>query len=144
MIQDSSIVISSMDWTNFSLREKKMKDLTDRTNTILKKIEKIRKDTKQELLNTEISPNKISYDDKIFESQKNILKILKKRNVRLIRKSHHFLNFFVEKYLCICFQRMINMPRNGQLFIESIKKNLLNPFSIMNQIKKELIKQIKV
>ena len=79
MIQDSSIVISSMDWTNFSLREKKMKDLTDRTNTILKKIEKIRKDTKQELLNTEISPNKISYDDKIFESQKNILKIRKKK-----------------------------------------------------------------
>nr|UTT73802.1 Ycf1 [Trichosanthes dunniana] len=147
MIQGSSSIIRSMDWTNFSLREKKMKDLTDRTNTILKKIEKIRKDTKKEFINPEIniSPNKISYDDKILESQKNILKILKKRNVRLIRKSHHFLKFFVENIYIDIFQRMINIPRiNVQLFIDSMKKILLNPFPIMKQIKKELIKQIKV
>nr|QHB76023.1 Ycf1 [Cucumis melo subsp. melo] len=133
MIQDSSSVIQSMDWTNFSLTEQKIKDVTDRTNTILKKIEKIRKDTKNELLNTElnISPNKISYDDKIFESPKNFLKILKKRNVRLIRKSHHFLKFFVENIYIDIFQRMINMPRiNGQLFIDSIKKKF--PKSIFN------------
>nr|YP_009326048.1 Ycf1 [Citrullus lanatus]YP_009348090.1 Ycf1 [Citrullus lanatus subsp. mucosospermus]APD52540.1 Ycf1 [Citrullus lanatus]APW82776.1 Ycf1 [Citrullus lanatus subsp. mucosospermus]APW82861.1 Ycf1 [Citrullus lanatus subsp. mucosospermus]APW82946.1 Ycf1 [Citrullus lanatus]APW83031.1 Ycf1 [Citrullus lanatus] len=134
MIPGSSIITRSMDWTNFSLREKKMKDLTDRTNTILKKIEKIRKDTKKEFLNTEIniSPNKISYDDKIFESQKNILKILKKRNVRLIRKSYHFLKFFVENIYIDIFQRMINMPRiNGQLFIDSItiKKNFTKSIS---------------
>nr|QJS52310.1 hypothetical protein RF1 [Indofevillea khasiana] len=125
MIHGSSILIRSMDWTNFSLREKKMKDLTDRTNTILKKIEKIRKDTKKEFLNPEIniSPNKISYDDKILESHKNIFNILKKRNVRLIRKSHHFLKFFVENTYIGIFQRMINIPRiNVQLFIDSIKK----------------------
>nr|UTQ76689.1 Ycf1 [Zehneria sp. PEBO4401] len=134
MNQGSSIIIRPMDWTNFSLREKKMKDLTDRTNTIIKKIEKIRKDTKKEFLNAEIniSPNKISYDDKIFESQKNILKILKKRNVRLIRKSHHFLKFFVENIYIDIFQRMINMPRiNGELFIDSItiKKKITKSIS---------------
>nr|YP_010888133.1 hypothetical chloroplast RF19 [Trichosanthes rosthornii]WJJ67897.1 hypothetical chloroplast RF19 [Trichosanthes rosthornii] len=132
MIQGSSSIIRSMDWTNFSLREKKMKDLTDRTNTILKKIEKIRKDTKKEFINPEIniSPNKISYDDKILESQKNILKILKKRNVRLIRKSHHFLKFFVENIYIDIFQRMINIPRiNVQLFIDSIKKNFTKSIS---------------
>nr|YP_009752469.1 Ycf1 protein [Trichosanthes tricuspidata]QIT04865.1 Ycf1 protein [Trichosanthes tricuspidata] len=132
MIQGSSSIIRSIDWTNFSLREKKMKDLTDRTNTILKKIEKIRKDTKKEFINPElnISANKISYDDKILESQKNILKILKKRNVRLIRKSHHFIKFFVENIYINIFQRMINIPRiNVQLFIESIKKNLTKSIS---------------
>nr|YP_010395987.1 photosystem I assembly protein Ycf1 [Thladiantha nudiflora]UQJ74064.1 photosystem I assembly protein Ycf1 [Thladiantha nudiflora] len=127
MIHGSSIIIRSMDWTNFSLREKKMKDLTERTNTILKQIEKIRKDTKKEFLNPEIniSPNKISYDDKILESDKNLFKILKKRNVRLIRKSHHFLKFFVENIYIDIFQRMINIPRlNVQLFSHSIKKKI--------------------
>nr|YP_009752204.1 Ycf1 protein [Linnaeosicyos amara]YP_009752221.1 Ycf1 protein [Linnaeosicyos amara]QIT05614.1 Ycf1 protein [Linnaeosicyos amara]QIT05631.1 Ycf1 protein [Linnaeosicyos amara] len=134
MIQGSSSLIRSMDWTNFSLRENKMKDLTDITNTILKKIEKIRNDTKKEFLNPEIniSPNKISYDDKILESQKNIFKILKKRNVRLIRKSHHFLKFFVENIYIDILQRMINIPRiNVQLFIDSItiKNNLTKSIS---------------
>nr|YP_010720163.1 hypothetical protein RF1 [Gymnopetalum chinense]UTM09997.1 hypothetical protein RF1 [Gymnopetalum chinense] len=132
MIQGSSNIIRSMHWTNFSLREKKLKDLTDRTNTILKKIEKIRKDTKKEFINTEIniSPNKISYDDKILESQKNILLILKKRNVRLIRKSHHFIKFFVENIYIDIFQRMIKIPRiNVQLFIDSIKKKFTKSIS---------------
>nr|QIT04190.1 Ycf1 protein [Sicyos edulis] len=135
MIQGSSSIIRSMYWTNFSLREKKMKDLTDRTNTILKKIDKIRKDTKKEFINPEIniSPNKISYDDKILESHKNILKILKKKNVRLIRKSHHFLKFFVENIYIDLFQRMINIPRmNVTLFLDSIKKQVTKLISNTN------------
>nr|YP_009752542.1 Ycf1 protein [Trichosanthes tubiflora]QIT04938.1 Ycf1 protein [Trichosanthes tubiflora] len=143
MIQGSSSRIRSMDWTNFSLREKKMKDLTDRTNTILKKIEKIRKDTKKEFLNPEknISPNKISYEDKILESQKNLFKILKKRNVRLIRKSHQFLKFLVENIYIDIFQRMINIPRlNVQLFIDSItiKKKITKSIS-NNEVNQERI-----
>nr|QIT05795.1 Ycf1 protein [Gynostemma burmanicum (nom. inval.)] len=141
MIHDSSIVIRSMDWTNFSLREKKMKDLTDRTKTILNKIEKIRKDTKKEFLNPEIniSPNKISYDDKILEYHKRIFKILKKKNVRLIRKSHHFLKFFVEKINIDIFQRMINIPRiNAQLFLDSIKK-IINKYIYNNEANQERI-----
>nr|UDP55862.1 Ycf1 [Momordica charantia] len=139
MIHGSSIQILSMDWTNFSLREKKMKDLTARTNTILKKIEKIRKDTKKEFINPEIniSPNKISSDDKKLESHKNFFKILKKRNVRLIRKSHHFLKFFVENIYIDIFQRMINILRiNVQLFIESIKKKFTK-YSSNNEANEE-------
>nr|YP_009751699.1 Ycf1 protein [Hodgsonia heteroclita]QIT04432.1 Ycf1 protein [Hodgsonia heteroclita] len=145
MIQGSSSIIRSMDWTNLSLREKKMKDLTDRTNTILKKIEKIRKDTKKEFLNPErnISPNKISYDDKKLESQKNILKILKKRNVRLIRKSHHFIKFFVENIYIDIFQRMINIPRiNVKLFMDmdSIKQIFTKSISNNEANKKRIDK----
>jgi hypothetical protein len=40
---------------------------------------------------------------------------------------------------------IINIPRiNAQLFIELTKNFLINTFTIMKQIKKELIKQIKV
>nr|ALO21972.1 Ycf1 [Cucurbita digitata] len=131
MIQDSSIIIRSMDRRTFSLIETMIKDRTDRTNTILKQIEKIRKDTKNAILNLElnISPNKIS-DILELESQKNLLKILKKRNVRLIRKSHHFLKFFVENIYIAIFQRIMNIPRiNGQLFIDSIKKKITKSIS---------------
>ena len=79
-----------MDRRTFSLIETTIKDRTDRTNTILKQIEKIRKDTKNTILKLElnISPNKIS---DILEFSKNLLKILKEINVRLIPKLHHFL-----------------------------------------------------
>nr|QWQ50148.1 hypothetical protein RF1 [Cyclanthera pedata] len=134
IIQGSSSIIRSMYWTNFSLREKKMKDLTDRTNTILKKIDQIRKDAKKEFINTEInsSPKKKSYNNKILEYHKTIFKILKKKNVRLrlIRKSHHFLKFFVENIYIDLFQRMINIPRmNVILFMDSIKKQFTKSIS---------------
>ena len=114
MIQSSS---GSIDSIILSLRERKMKELTDRINTMLKIIEKMKKDRQKELLNTKIniSPNKMSYYDKIFESHKNILKILKKRNVRFIRKSYKFLKFFVQNIYIDIFQGIINMSRiNGQ------------------------------
>src|SRR5206468_7139219 len=41
IIHDASSRIKSMDWTNYSLTEKKMKDLSDRTSTIRNQIEKI-------------------------------------------------------------------------------------------------------
>nr|YP_010539011.1 hypothetical chloroplast RF1 [Datisca cannabina]UYF12872.1 hypothetical chloroplast RF1 [Datisca cannabina] len=125
MIHGSSIPIPSMDWANFSLREIKMKDLTDRTKTIINKTAKIRKDNKKEFIipDVNIRPNQIRYDDKRFESPQNIWKILKKRNIRLIRKSNHFIKFFVEKIYLYIFLGMINIPRiNAQLFLESIKK----------------------
>nr|YP_004072518.1 hypothetical protein ColaC_p079 [Corynocarpus laevigatus]ADO60366.1 hypothetical protein [Corynocarpus laevigatus] len=143
MIHGSSIPILSMNWANYSysLREKKMKDLTDRTNTIIKKIEKIRKDKKKEFITPEInfSPNKISYDDKRLESPKNIWQILKKRNVRLIRKSHHFLTFFVEKIYIDILLCMINIPRiNAQLLLDSIKK-MINKYIYNNETNQSII-----
>nr|YP_010314880.1 hypothetical protein RF1 [Cissus antarctica]UNA64445.1 hypothetical protein RF1 [Cissus antarctica] len=125
MIHKSSMQIRSMNWTNYSLTENKMKDLTDRTSTIRKKIEKIIKDKKKLLLTPEIniSPNKASYNAQRFESQKSIWKILKRRNSRLIRKSHYFIKFFIERIYIDILLCLINIPRtNAQFFIESTKK----------------------
>ena len=80
MIHKSSLQIQSMEWTNYSLTEKKIKDLTKRTNTIKNQIEKIRiiKGKKNEFLTQEIniSSNKISYQDKILESSKKFITIV--------------------------------------------------------------------
>nr|YP_010131725.1 Ycf1 [Vitis labrusca x Vitis vinifera]QPZ94093.1 Ycf1 [Vitis labrusca x Vitis vinifera]UIX22577.1 hypothetical protein RF1 [Vitis labrusca x Vitis vinifera] len=125
MIQKSSIQIRSMNWTNYSLTEKKVKDLTDRTSTIRKKIEKIIKDKKKLFLTPEIniSPNKASYNAKRLESQKSIWQILKRRNSRLIRKLHYFIKFFIERIYIDILLCLINIPRtNAQFFIESTKK----------------------
>jgi len=99
MIHESSIQTRSMDWTNYSLTEKKMKDLTDRTSTIRNKIERITKDKKNgfRTLKRNISPNKTSYGAQKLASLKNIFQILKRRNARLIRKSHYFLKWIVER-----------------------------------------------
>ena len=126
MIQESSIQIRSQNWTNYSLTEKKMQDLTDRINTIINQIEKITKDKKKGFITSDrnLSSNKISYDDKRLESQKNIWQILKRRTARLIRKSHYFIIFFIEKIYIDIFLSMINIPSiNTQLFLESTKKN---------------------
>ncbi|KAL6310647.1 hypothetical protein AAG906_019318 [Vitis piasezkii] len=125
MIHKSSIQIRSMNWTNYSLTEKKVKDLTDRTSTIRKKIEKIIKDKKKLFLTPEIniSPNKASYNAKRLESQKSIWQILKRRNSRLIRKLHYFIKFFIERIYIDILLCLINIPRtNAQFFIESTKK----------------------
>nr|YP_010489750.1 hypothetical protein RF1 [Koenigia cyanandra]YP_010489762.1 hypothetical protein RF1 [Koenigia cyanandra]UWM11306.1 hypothetical protein RF1 [Koenigia cyanandra]UWM11318.1 hypothetical protein RF1 [Koenigia cyanandra]UWM11391.1 hypothetical protein RF1 [Koenigia cyanandra]UWM11403.1 hypothetical protein RF1 [Koenigia cyanandra] len=99
MIHESSIQTRSMDWTNYSLTEIKMKDLTDRTSTIRNQIERITKDNKNgfRTLKRNISPNKTSYGAQKLASLKNIFQILKRRNDRLIRKSHYFLKWIVER-----------------------------------------------
>nr|YP_010278819.1 hypothetical chloroplast RF1 [Anemone flaccida]UKG19083.1 hypothetical chloroplast RF1 [Anemone flaccida] len=113
---ESSIRIRSVDWTNYSLTEKKMKDLSDKTNKIRNQIEKITKDKKNIFITTytNTSPNETNCDDKRLESPKNILQILKKlkrRSARLMRKCHHFFNFFIERIYKDLFLRIINIPR---------------------------------
>nr|YP_009559253.1 hypothetical protein RF1 [Barbeya oleoides]QBA96053.1 hypothetical protein RF1 [Barbeya oleoides] len=125
LIHDPSIQIRSRDWTNYSLTKKKIKNLTDRTNTIINQIEKITKDNKKGFLipDINISYNKMSYDDKRLESTKSIWQILKRRNYRLIQKSHYFLKLFIEKIYIDIFLCIINIPRiNTQLFLESTNK----------------------
>uniref|UniRef100_UPI0031F418F2 hypothetical chloroplast RF1 n=1 Tax=Cissus hastata TaxID=149361 RepID=UPI0031F418F2 len=125
IIHKSSIPIGSMNWTNYSPTEKKMKDLTDRTSTIRKKREKILKDKKKLFLTPEknIRPNKAGYNDKRLASQKNIWKILKRRNSRLIRKSHYFIKVLIERIYIDIFLCLINIPiTNAKIFIESTKK----------------------
>lgn len=141
MIHESSLQIQSMEWTNYSLTEKKIKDLTKRTNTIKNQVEKIIKDKKNEFITQEIniSSKKISYQDKILESSKKILQILKKRNIRLIRKFYFFIKFFIEKIYIYIFLYIINIPRtNTQLFLESTKK-ITDKFIYNNEANQERI-----
>nr|YP_009687533.1 hypothetical chloroplast RF19 [Astrocaryum aculeatum]QDW76281.1 hypothetical chloroplast RF19 [Astrocaryum aculeatum] len=116
IIRESTIRIRSMNWANYSLIEKKIKDLADRTVTIRNQIEleRITKDKKKIVL---------TCDDKKSESQKHILQIFKRKKIRFIRKLNFFMKSFIEKIYIDIFLRMITIFRiNAQLFLESIKK----------------------
>nr|YP_009767320.1 Ycf1 [Diptychandra aurantiaca]QIS97938.1 Ycf1 [Diptychandra aurantiaca] len=139
MIYESPIPIQSINWTNYSLTEKKIKDLNDRTKTIIKQIEKFTKDKKSGFLISErnICSKKTTYDDKRLELKKDIWQILQRRNVRLARKSHYFFKFFMEKIYIDIFVCIINIPRiNVQLFLESTKK-ILNKYIYNNEPNEE-------
>nr|YP_009460130.1 hypothetical chloroplast RF1 [Tapiscia sinensis]AUT81269.1 hypothetical chloroplast RF1 [Tapiscia sinensis] len=141
MIHESSIQIRSIDWTNYLLTEKKMKDMTDRTSTIRNQIEKITKNKKNGFLTQEIniSSNKTSSNVKILESSKNIWQILKRRNLRLIRKFYFFIKFFIERIYTDIFLCIINIPRiNAQLFLESTKK-IIDKYIYNNETNQERI-----
>jgi len=87
-----------------------MKDLSDRIITAKNQIEQIKKDNKKTVL---------TYDDKRkrSESQKYSWQILKRNNIRLIRKSHYFMKSFIEKIYMDILLCAINIPRiNTQLF----------------------------
>nr|YP_010419852.1 hypothetical protein RF1 [Leucosyke puya]USG53553.1 hypothetical protein RF1 [Leucosyke puya] len=140
IIHESSINIQSTNCTPFSLTKKKIQDLTDKTNTIINQIQKISKDNKTEFIRIHnISFNKTSYDDKRLESPKDIRQILKRRNVRLIRKANYFINFFIERIYINIFLYISNIHRrNVQLFFyfffESTKKILTKYSSYNNYI----------
>nr|UEV85728.1 hypothetical chloroplast RF1 [Eschscholzia californica] len=128
IIHDASSRIKSMDWTNYSLTEKKMKDLSDRTSTIRNQIEKITNDKKKKwrIPDINISSNDRSYDDKRLESPKNFWQRLKLKrgSTRLIRKRHHFFQFLIEKIYMDTFLYLINIPRiKVQPFLDLKIKN---------------------
>uniref|UniRef100_UPI0030011690 hypothetical chloroplast RF1 n=1 Tax=Senegalia pennata TaxID=1341699 RepID=UPI0030011690 len=136
MIYESTIPIQSINWTDCSLTEKKIKDLNDRTKRIIKQIEKLKKDKKKGS-ERNICSKKTTYDDKRLELQKNIWQILQKRNVRLSRKSHYFLKFLIERVYIDIFLSIINIPKiNVQLFLESPKK-ILNKNIYNNEANEE-------
>nr|YP_009581669.1 hypothetical chloroplast RF19 [Glaucidium palmatum]QBK49906.1 hypothetical chloroplast RF19 [Glaucidium palmatum] len=139
-IHEPSIQIKSVGWTNYSLTEKKIKDLSDRTRTIRNKIEKITKEKKNIVLTTDIniSPNEISCGDKrLLESPKNISKILKRRSSRLIRKCHYFWKFFIQRIYMDTLLRIINITRiNVQIFIKS-KKQIIDKYSYNDETNQE-------
>nr|YP_009891228.1 Ycf1.2 [Akania lucens]QKK37601.1 Ycf1.2 [Akania lucens] len=140
MIPESSVQIRSM-WTNYSLTENKIKNLTDRTSTIRNQIEQITKEKTNGFLTQEIniSSNKTRYHTKILESLKTIWQILKRRNARLIRKSYSFFKFFIERIYIDIFLCIINIPRiNTQLFLESTKK-IINKYIYNNEVNQERI-----
>nr|YP_009769130.1 hypothetical protein RF1 [Falcataria moluccana]YP_009769150.1 hypothetical protein RF1 [Falcataria moluccana]QIS99748.1 hypothetical protein RF1 [Falcataria moluccana]QIS99768.1 hypothetical protein RF1 [Falcataria moluccana] len=136
MIYESTIPIQSINWTDCSLTEKKIKDLNDRTKKIIKQIEEFKKDKKKGS-ERNICSKKTTYDDKRLELQNKIWQILQKRNVRLFRKSHYFLKFFIERVYIDIFLCIINIPKiNVQLFLESTKK-ILNKYIYNNEANEE-------
>nr|YP_009581254.1 hypothetical chloroplast RF19 [Consolida ajacis]YP_009763526.1 hypothetical chloroplast RF1 [Consolida orientalis]QBK49236.1 hypothetical chloroplast RF19 [Consolida ajacis]QIS63790.1 hypothetical chloroplast RF1 [Consolida orientalis] len=151
MIHESAIRIRSMDWTNFSPTEKKIKDLADKTSTIRNKIEKMSKDKKSIFISTDrnISLTETSCDNnnKRLESPKKIWQILKRRSARPIRKCHYFMNVFIERiYMDIfdIFLRIImNIPRiDVEISLES-KKQIPEKYSSNNETNKKRIKEKK-
>nr|QKV48567.1 hypothetical chloroplast RF19 [Vicia ramuliflora] len=105
MIEESPVIIQSIHWTKSSFTEKRIKDLNVKTNTILKQIEKMKEEKQREVITLEINLNSTKTTDvaKRLELLKNSLQILKRRNVRLIRKSFCFFQIFM-----------------GRLYIENI------------------------
>nr|QZF76528.1 hypothetical chloroplast RF19 [Ehretia dicksonii] len=139
IIHESFSQIQSPDWTNSSLTEKKMKDLTDRISIIRNQIERITKEKKKVTPAINISLNKRSYNAKRLELPKNIWQIVKRRNPRLTYKLHYFLKFFIERMYIDIFLSIINIPRiNTQLFLESTKK-IIDEYIYNNEPNQEKI-----
>ena len=132
--------IGSTNWSNSSLTEKKMKDLTDRTSQIRNQTERIRKEKKKVTTRiniNNISPNKISYNAKRLSKWK----ILKRRNDRLISKLSPLFNFLIERIYTYMFLSIINIPRmNIELFLTSTKK-IIEKFIYNNERKQENINE---
>nr|YP_010492236.1 hypothetical chloroplast RF19 [Carum buriaticum]UWM94547.1 hypothetical chloroplast RF19 [Carum buriaticum] len=120
IIHDSFRKIQSTDNTNFSLREKKMKNMTDRTSTIRKKTKSLTKE-KNSNAKKRSSPNKTSYNGK-EKSPKNFLKILKIKRIstRLIYKLDLFIKIFIKRIyidIFLCIIHIAKIPT--QLVLES-------------------------
>nr|YP_009826517.1 Ycf1 [Bulbophyllum plumosum]QIQ47738.1 Ycf1 [Bulbophyllum plumosum] len=130
ILRESSVINRTMNWLNYSLIEKRMKDISDKTIKIRNQIERTTKDKKKKEI-------VIIYDNKESGSQKNIWKILKRKNIRLMRKSHYFIKSFIEKiYIDILLCTITVSKINAQLFFESTKK-IFNKSIYNNEINKE-------
>nr|YP_011028232.1 hypothetical protein RF1 [Epidendrum porpax]WNS59644.1 hypothetical protein RF1 [Epidendrum porpax] len=118
IIRESSVLNRTMNWLNSSLIERRMKDLSDKTIKIRNQIEQTSKSKdkkKKEIV--------IISDNNLSGSQKHIWKILKRKNIRLMRKSHYFIKSFIEKiYIDILLCTITISKINAQLFFESTKK----------------------
>nr|QGT33687.1 hypothetical protein RF1 [Chamaesium mallaeanum] len=119
-IHDSFSKLKSTDKTNFSLREKQLKNLTDRTSTIINKTKSLTKE-KNSNAKKKSNPNKTSYNVKV-KSPKNFWQILKRkrRSTRLLCKFYLFLKIFIKRIYIDIFLCIINIARiPTQLVLES-------------------------
>nr|QHN59003.1 hypothetical chloroplast RF1 [Uncifera acuminata] len=127
---ESSVLNQTINWFNYSLIERRMKDLSDKTIQIRNQIEGTAKEKKKK-------ERVIIYDNKRSGLQKHIWKILKKKNIRLMRKSHYFIKSFIEKIYIDIFLYTITISKiNTQFFFESTKK-IFNKSIYNNGINKE-------
>nr|QKV47993.1 hypothetical protein RF1 [Oreorchis patens] len=130
ILRESSVLIRTTNQLNYSLIERRMKDLSDKTIKIRNQIERTAKDKKKK-------EKVIIYDKDFSVSQKPILKILKSKNIRLMRKSHYFIKSFIEKiYIDILLCTITISKINAQLFFESTKK-IFNKSIYNNEINQE-------
>nr|YP_010170531.1 hypothetical protein Ycf1 [Phaius hainanensis]QRZ60513.1 hypothetical protein Ycf1 [Phaius hainanensis] len=128
ILRESSVLNRTMNWLNHSLIERRMKDLSDKTIKIRNQIERTAKYKKK---------NELIYDNKRSGSHKHIWKILKRKNIRLMRKSHYFIKSFIEKiYIDILLCTITVSKINAQLFFESTKK-IFNKSIYKNKINQE-------
>nr|YP_009355994.1 hypothetical protein [Megadenia pygmaea]APO09318.1 hypothetical protein [Megadenia pygmaea] len=129
IIHELSVQKKSMEWTNSSLSENKIKNLIDRIKTIRNQTEEISKE-KENLTN---SCNKPRYDSKIIESSKKLWQTFKRKNTRLIRKFIFFIKFCIEQLSIATFLGIINIPRiTTHLFFESTK-TILDKYIYKNE-----------
>nr|YP_009934583.1 Ycf1.2 [Tetracme quadricornis]QNR94971.1 Ycf1.2 [Tetracme quadricornis] len=137
MIDELSVQNKSTEWINYSLSEKKKKNLIDRIKTIRNQIEEISKE-KQNLTN---SCNKSRYGYKIIKSSKIFWQTFKRQNTRLIRKYVFFIKFCIEQLSIAIFLGIINIPRiTTQLFFESTK-TIIDKFIYKNEETGEKLKK---
>nr|QXF68637.1 hypothetical protein RF1 [Thunia alba]UOW80811.1 hypothetical protein RF1 [Thunia alba] len=130
ILRESSVLIRTMSWLNYSLIERRMKDLSDKTIKIRNQIERTAKDKKKK-------ERVLIYDNKRSGSQKHIWKIVKRKNIRLMRKSHYFIKSFIEKiYIDILLCTITISKINAQIFFESTKK-IFNKSIYNNERNKE-------
>nr|YP_009473676.1 Ycf1 [Impatiens piufanensis]AVI69932.1 Ycf1 [Impatiens piufanensis] len=117
-INESFNQIQPTNWINSLLREKKMKDLIARTSTIRNEIERIKQEKKKGIPKINISHNRTSLNVKRFKSKKNIFKILKRINTRVVHKFDLKKKKITEKIYMNFFFSIITIRRiNMQLFI---------------------------
>nr|BBE37643.1 ycf1 [Ophrys fusca subsp. iricolor] len=134
IIRESPVLIRPMNWLNYSLIERKIKDISDKTIKIKNQIEQTEKEKKEKEI----------YDNKILKSYKHLWKILKRQNIRLMRKSHYFIKSFIEKiYIDILVCSITFFKINAELLFESTK-NIFNKSIYNNKRdqKKEGINEI--
>nr|QKV48379.1 hypothetical protein RF1 [Tipularia szechuanica] len=130
ILRESSVINRAINWLNYSLIERRMEDLYDKTIKIRNQTERTAKNKKKkEIVRI--------YDKKLSGSQKHIWKILKRKNIRLMRKSHYFIKLFIEKiYIDILLCTITISKINVQFFFESTKK-IFNQSIYNNEINKE-------
>nr|YP_010290316.1 hypothetical protein RF1 [Anarthria humilis]YP_010290329.1 hypothetical protein RF1 [Anarthria humilis]YP_010290354.1 hypothetical protein RF1 [Anarthria humilis]ULQ64082.1 hypothetical protein RF1 [Anarthria humilis]ULQ64095.1 hypothetical protein RF1 [Anarthria humilis]ULQ64120.1 hypothetical protein RF1 [Anarthria humilis] len=131
ILHESTTEIGCMNWKNNSLIEieKQMKDFSDRTITIKKKIEQITKDKKEIVL---------TCDGQRSESKKDIWKIFQRKIIRLIRKSPNFMKSFIEKIYIKILLWIMKVPKiiNSLFFLES-KKKMINTSIYKDEVNQE-------
>nr|UZA66696.1 hypothetical chloroplast RF19 [Decalobanthus boisianus] len=122
------------DWTNSSLIETKMQDMTDRTSTIQNQIERITEEKKKVTLELDISTYKKSSR---LELSKKIWQIVKIKNI--ICKFNYFRKFLIQRiYNDICLSTIHICQMNTQLFVESTK-NLIEKYISKNETNKKIM-----